>query len=214
MPRVNMAAVRAQTTLPTGYYDLLIANCERGYNNNGALRYRIEFRVHEPENMRGAPYFENIQVGTRPFDPGQNTQQSWIDYADLDDPDCLHEINHQNNPALRQLKRICEAAGIDCNRDVELDELMDEMNAGGLYIGARIVEAIQEGGGRYAGSPINRMPMIYARGREKARLEDEPASAQTPRSNNLRSVTPQMQAAQQQQRNLVSASGAPIGEQD
>lgn len=222
MPRVDMSKVISETTLPTGYYDLLVANVDKGRTNNNALRYRVEFRVHEPESLRGAPLYEQLIVGTVPFAPHDNANAEWVEFADLDDPDCLSEVNHTRNPAMRQMKRICEAAGIDCNRDVELDDLMDQLNADGTYIGARVVRKIQQGEGRFAGSPVNDITMCYTRGKEKPRIEDEAttrnAQAQRgaggPRSR--AAMTPQMKAATDEAAKTRSreAANVSVGELD
>lgn len=206
MPRVNFANVRTETTIPAGYYNFLLASCEEMWTKNAALMYVVEMRVHEPESQRGRAYREYLTLGKRPFDPGNRDDSAWQQYADLDDPDCEDPVNHEMNPDMQQLKRIMENAGIDCNKEYDLEDLMELINAGGLYIGGRLIVEEEQREGRFKGQMRNRLTYIYEQDRETSRIDDVPAA--TARRNGRPAETPMMQQVREgrAQRNRTAAS--------
>lgn len=190
MPRVNLALVPDDQALPAGYYNLLLAQADKMQTQKGALMYKLEFRVHEPAAKRGAPYYEWLALGTRPFDPGERQDEEWLDFADLDDPECTQEINWKMNPAMQQLKKILVAAGLDGEQDVELDDIMGQVNQMQWMICARISRKI-ETKGRFEGQIVNDLAFVCPVGKETPRIdEDDPRAARAARQAGPRTVTP------------------------
>lgn len=221
MPRVNLSMVPDDQALPSGYYNLLLAQADKMQTQAGALMYKIEFRVHEPSAQRGKIFNKWLSVGTRPFDPGDRQDDDWIDFADLDDPECQDELNWRMNPAIRELKQILVAAGIDGEQDVELDDIMGQVNQMQWMVCGRISRKV-ETKGRFEGRVVNELSFVCPIGKEEPRLDDA-ASVKRPGSRPAaRSATAnqseQMNNVQQRrrQRSAESANLAdvPVGDPD
>lgn len=216
MPRINLALVPDDQALPSGYYNLLIAQADKMQTQKGALMYKIEFRVHEPTSHRGKPYYEWLALGTMPFDPGDRQDDDWLDFADLEDPECKEELNWRMNPAVQRLKRILVAAGIDGEQDVELDDIMSQVNQMQWVICGRISRKV-ETKGRYEGRVVNDLAFVCPVGKEEPRIDEDGATrgrgqrtAQAPRvaTNNQSEAMNSVQ----QRRRARSASAAQLAD--
>lgn len=172
MARIDMSQVHTERTLKGGYYNMAIVSADETRTKTGSLMIVLELRVKEPTLLQGRKMYEYLVLGKRQFDPGRTDDDSWVEYADCDDPDCLDPINHRRNPAIQQLKRIMDAAGLDVGSDVETADICTTLNAGGFEVGARVI-AEEEKEGKYAGRMSNKITYIYESGAEQPRFDDE-----------------------------------------
>lgn len=177
LKRIPAGRVVSSFTVPSGNYDVRIAEFSEEASKSGLLMFVVEYRVLAPETLRGKGVTERFVIGKRPFDiSGGDSSDEFLEYAALDDPEADEELTWVYSRDFRKFKERCIAANWDgafedsWDRD-ELGTVIDQK------LGLKIIEEVQQEG-KYAGRSQNVVVYSYPFGDIEPALEQKEAKPQ------------------------------------
>lgn len=202
----NWDGVRSTRLLPAGYYDMRMVELNETYTRErGMLMYVLVSEVVEPVAQKGLRYWEYMVFGTAPFDPGDNSDAEYIEYAELEDLEAEDPLTQKYSIGMQVFKRIFEAAGVELTADLGMHEIMDRVDSGGMVFGCRMSVQTDD-----SGVDRNRMSSVYPQGTQLPRLEEPPAATRrgARRTTTARRAESQGAMASRRTRNAAAANSS------
>lgn len=163
----SWSKVRPNTCLPAGLYDFAVTDVRpQQSREKGLAMYIIELAVISPQTKNGELHLEYCVFGHTPFEYTGN-DKGFAEYAALDDPDGIDPITHEYSSGMRQFRHLLETAGIEFNDDKSMEDIVNEVQQGGIQVGARVTVAeTNQGGAR------NNLAGFYPVGQHVAKIAD------------------------------------------